>query len=74
MDREYLTPSEAAALLGITVSRLAGMAREGQVVPALAVTGFRLYDRSTIEQLVDERRRRADRDPRVKRPPPVLTP
>lgn len=56
LDRpELLTPKEAAQVLGITVTTLAALAKQGQITRHLTVGGHGRYTRGDVERFRDER-------------------
>jgi len=58
---DLLTSRETAAALGVTVSRVAALMREGHITPAYDAGQRRLYDRADVARLAAERRARIAR-------------
>jgi predicted site-specific integrase-resolvase len=56
---DLLIAHEAAGVLGISRTRLIQLVERGELEPLRTPTGWRLYHRSDVERLRDERARRA---------------
>lgn len=57
---QLMTPSEAAALLGISADRVRQLGDEGRIPVQRTTTGHRLFLRSDVEVYLLERKRRKD--------------
>jgi DNA-binding transcriptional MerR regulator len=55
----FLAPSDAARRLGISVSRIAQLDREGLLPAARDSAGRRLFDPDIVERFAEERESRA---------------
>jgi hypothetical protein len=64
----FLRVSRAAAMLGVSPSRVGQLARGGVLQPVPTDLG-RLYPASEVRRLAEERRRQAQHDRRVSAPP-----
>ncbi len=65
---DYLTISEAAALLGVTHWTLRNWDRAGKLKACRhPMNGYRLYVREALEELLAQLATRAERPPRVRR-------
>jgi len=60
---DYLTATDAAALLGIHPTRLRQHARAGDITPAGTLGRTQLWERDAVEQLLELRRDRGYRVP-----------
>ena len=65
---DFLTPADAARILGVVPATVREMARQG-TLPVAAVTegGNRLFDRRAVEALARKRLKAQRRSPRVAR-------
>ncbi|HEX2042555.1 MAG TPA: helix-turn-helix domain-containing protein [Acidimicrobiales bacterium] len=53
-QREYLTPREAAQMLGVTAKTVVRWAAEGRIPSMVTLGGHRRFKRQEIEDLVQQ--------------------
>ncbi len=69
-QQDLVTAGEAAALLGLSTTRLSTLARAGRIRPVLEGSNCRVYTRAEVDAFAAARVEQSKTDARVKVPIP----